>query len=55
MSTNLGDITIELFDEDAPKTVENFKKLAADAVRVAGAVDGTDVRGHTLRLELAKG
>ena len=28
---------------------------AADAVRVAGAVDGTDVRGHTLRLELAKG
>ncbi|MDA0159218.1 peptidylprolyl isomerase [Solirubrobacter ginsenosidimutans] len=30
MSTNHGDITIELFDEDAPKTVENFKKLAAD-------------------------
>src|SRR6187401_3747723 len=30
MSTNLGDITIELFDEDAPKTVENFKKLAGD-------------------------
>ena len=30
MSTNLGDITFELFDEDAPKTVENFKKLAAD-------------------------
>jgi cyclophilin family peptidyl-prolyl cis-trans isomerase len=30
MSTNHGDITIELFDDDAPKTVENFKKLAAD-------------------------
>ena len=30
MSTNHGDITIELFDEDAPKTVENFKKLAGD-------------------------
>jgi cyclophilin family peptidyl-prolyl cis-trans isomerase len=28
MSTNHGDITIELFDEDAPKTVENFKTLA---------------------------
>ena len=30
MSTNHGDITIELFDEDAPKTVQNFKKLASD-------------------------
>ena len=30
MSTNHGDITIELFDADSPKTVENFKKLAAD-------------------------
>src|SRR5918994_5565251 len=29
MSTNLGDITIELFDDDAPKTVQNFKDLAA--------------------------
>ena len=28
MSTNHGDITIELFDEDAPKTVRNFKDLA---------------------------
>src|SRR6478736_3869755 len=31
MHTNHGDITIELFDEDAPKTVENFKKLAGDS------------------------
>ena len=30
MKTSEGDITIELFDEDAPKTVENFTKLAAD-------------------------
>jgi len=30
MQTTQGDITIELFDEDAPKTVENFKKLATD-------------------------
>jgi len=28
MSTNHGDITIELFDEDAPKTVQNFRELA---------------------------
>jgi peptidyl-prolyl cis-trans isomerase B (cyclophilin B) len=28
MSPNHGDITIELFDEDAPKTVQNFKDLA---------------------------
>ena len=30
MQTNQGTIEIELFDEDAPKTVENFKKLAQD-------------------------
>jgi peptidyl-prolyl cis-trans isomerase B (cyclophilin B) len=30
MTTSEGPITIELFDEDAPKTVENFKKLAGD-------------------------
>jgi peptidyl-prolyl cis-trans isomerase B (cyclophilin B) len=30
MHTNHGDITLELFDDDAPKTVENFKKLAGD-------------------------
>ena len=30
MTTNRGPIGLELFDEDAPKTVENFKKLAAD-------------------------
>ena len=30
MTTNHGDITFELFDQDAPKTVENFRKLARD-------------------------
>src|SRR3954454_5225621 len=30
MTTNRGPIVVELFDEDAPKTVENFRKLAAD-------------------------
>jgi peptidyl-prolyl cis-trans isomerase B (cyclophilin B) len=30
MHTNHGAIEIELFDEDAPKTVENFLKLSGD-------------------------
>ena len=30
MHTNHGPIQIELFDDDAPRTVANFKKLAAD-------------------------
>ena len=30
MKTTEGPITFELFDEDAPKTVENFRKLAGD-------------------------
>jgi cyclophilin family peptidyl-prolyl cis-trans isomerase len=30
MNTTLGTIAIELFDDDAPKTVENFRKLASD-------------------------
>jgi cyclophilin family peptidyl-prolyl cis-trans isomerase len=28
--TNHGPIEVELFDDDAPKTVENFRKLAGD-------------------------
>jgi peptidyl-prolyl cis-trans isomerase B (cyclophilin B) len=31
MHTNHGAIEIELFDEDAPKTVENFRKLSGDS------------------------
>jgi cyclophilin family peptidyl-prolyl cis-trans isomerase len=30
MNTTHGTIELELFDEDAPKTVENFRKLASD-------------------------
>ena len=30
MTTSEGAIELELFDDDAPKTVENFRKLAAD-------------------------
>jgi peptidyl-prolyl cis-trans isomerase B (cyclophilin B) len=30
MNTTHGTIALELFDEDAPKTVENFRKLAGD-------------------------
>jgi len=30
LHTNHGAIEVEFFDDDAPKTVENFRKLAAD-------------------------
>jgi cyclophilin family peptidyl-prolyl cis-trans isomerase len=30
MTTNHGPIVFEMFDDDAPKTVENFRKLTAD-------------------------
>jgi cyclophilin family peptidyl-prolyl cis-trans isomerase len=30
LHTSMGTIAVELFDDDAPKTVANFKKLAAD-------------------------
>jgi cyclophilin family peptidyl-prolyl cis-trans isomerase len=30
VNTTHGTIALELFDDDAPKTVENFRKLAAD-------------------------
>jgi len=30
MHTNAGPITLDLFDDDAPKTVANFRKLAGD-------------------------
>ena len=30
MNTNAGPIELELHDEDAPKTVENFRKLAGE-------------------------
>jgi peptidyl-prolyl cis-trans isomerase B (cyclophilin B) len=30
INTTRGTIAVDLFDEDAPKTVENFRKLASD-------------------------
>src|SRR5215207_751069 len=30
LHTSAGPVTIELFDDDAPKTVDNFRKLAED-------------------------
>ena len=30
LQTNAGPITVRFFDEDAPKTVENFRKLASE-------------------------
>src|SRR5215216_2268833 len=30
LHTNTGPVTVELFDGEAPKTVENFRKLAGD-------------------------
>ena len=30
LHTSAGPVTVELFGDDAPKTVENFRKLAAD-------------------------
>ena len=30
LHTNHGPVVVELFDEDAPKPVENFRKLSAD-------------------------
>lgn len=30
LQTNAGPIVVEFFDDDAPKTVENFRKLAGD-------------------------
>jgi cyclophilin family peptidyl-prolyl cis-trans isomerase len=30
LHTNAGPVTVELLDEDAPKTVENFRRLSGD-------------------------
>jgi cyclophilin family peptidyl-prolyl cis-trans isomerase len=30
MTTTEGELVLELFDEDAPETVANFRKLAGD-------------------------
>jgi peptidyl-prolyl cis-trans isomerase B (cyclophilin B) len=38
LHTNHGPVVVELFDEDAPKTVENFRKLSTD-----GFYDGLSI------------
>jgi cyclophilin family peptidyl-prolyl cis-trans isomerase len=49
LKTNHGDIEVELFDEDAPKTVANFKKLAGqgfyDGVIFHRVIKGFMVQG----------
>src|SRR4029078_5266529 len=40
LHTNAGAITVELYDDDAPKTVANFRKLAGD-----GFYDGVIFHG----------
>ena len=60
-ASTVSAVTATGLDGEAVRNVRMLERFAllevpaADAVRVAGAVDGTDVRGHTLRLELAKG
>src|SRR5258708_40146222 len=49
MKTTEGDITFELFDEDAPKTVGNFKQLAGqgfyDGLIFHRVIDGFMIQG----------
>jgi peptidyl-prolyl cis-trans isomerase B (cyclophilin B) len=49
MKTTEGDITFELFDEDAPKTVANFKQLAGqgfyDGLIFHRVIDGFMIQG----------
>src|SRR5437016_11074054 len=49
MTTTEGDITFELFDEDAPKTVGNFKQLAGqgfyDGLIFHRVIDGFMIQG----------
>jgi cyclophilin family peptidyl-prolyl cis-trans isomerase len=47
--TSMGDITLELFDTDAPKTVENFMKLAKEGfyngTRFHRVIEGFMIQG----------
>ena len=40
LHTSLGDITVELFNDDAPKTVANFAGLAAGTKEWTDPIDG---------------
>ncbi len=46
LHTSAGPIAIELFDEDAPKTVENFRKLAARRLLRRPDLPSRDPRLH---------
>jgi peptidyl-prolyl cis-trans isomerase B (cyclophilin B) len=48
MTTSEGEIVLELFDEDAPNTVENFRKLAADGF-YDGLIFHRVIRGFMLQ------
>ncbi|MCP6719830.1 MAG: peptidylprolyl isomerase [Patescibacteria group bacterium] len=49
IKTNFGEIKLELFDKDAPKTVENFVKLAEsgfyDGVKFHRVIKGFMIQG----------
>ena len=57
----IGAVAATGLDGEAIRNVRVLERFALfevpsdEAARVADSVDGTDVRGHTLRLELAKG
>ena len=51
MNTTAGTIELELFDADAPKTVENFRKLAADGCRRQAGGSPVDRVDRTDRLD----
>ncbi len=48
MTTSEGDVVLELFDEDAPNTVENFRKLAGDGF-YDGLIFHRVIRGFMLQ------
>src|SRR5208282_1542920 len=48
MNTSEGEIVLELFAEDAPKTVENFSKLAGDGF-YDGLIFHRVIRGFMLQ------
>ena len=50
LHTNHGPIEVELFDDDAPKTIENFRKLSGDVhmVHNGGISDDEIAEGYIL-------
>ena len=44
MKTSEGDVTFELFDEDAPKTVENFKQARRATASTTGSTSTASSR-----------